>query len=552
MGSPTTTQASPGPALRVLDAVAARRWAVLARAAFAARRTELDALNVFPVPDGDTGTNLFLTIDGALAGEPGRSGVGLTAQSRAFARALLLTARGNSGVILSQIFRGLADEIAARGPEGGGLDGAGLARALVRADEMAWAAVDRPVEGTILSVSRAASRAGLAAGDDLAGVVTAVLAAARAALADTPRQLPALARAGVVDAGGTAYVVLLEALERVVRGGEGESVPPPRPAATRPAPPPLGGDGPAYEVTYLLDGTDEDRVRALRARLAGLGDSLVVSGGDDGADGADGTWSVHVHVDDVGAALEAGVEAGRPHRVRVERFADAAPETSRLHAASYAVVACAAGEGLATLFAAAGARTVPSAPRRRASAGQLLDAVLATGAATVLLLPNDGDTVLAADAAAQVAAERGVDVRVVRSRSAVEGLAALAVLDPSADATTAATALSEAAAATRRGSVTVADRAADTAAGPCRPGDALGLVGGEVVVVGSDLEQTAAHVVQRLLADGGEVVTLVLGESAPAGLGEAVEAAARRTAPHAEITRIYGGQPVHPLFVGVE
>ena len=431
-----------------------------------------------------------------------------------------------------------------------------------------------PVEGTILSVSRAASQAGLAAGDDLGDVVTAVLVAARAALAETPRQLPALARAGVVDAGGTAYVVLLEALERVVRGGETDPSPPGVRAATAPAvaapaaPAAVGPGGPAYEVTYLLDGTDEHRVRALRARLSALGDSLVVSGDVDGdVDG--GTWSVHVHVDDVGAALEAGVEAGRPHRVRVERFADAATGATagdpaggtdrhgalhRAHrlAAPYAVVACAAGEGLATLFAAAGARTVPSAPRRRASAGQLLEAVLATGAPTVLLLPNDGDTVLAADAAAQVAAERGVDVRVVRSRSAVEGLAALAVLDPSADATTAAEALSAAAAATRRGSVTLADRAADTAAGPCRPGDALGLVGGEVVVVEADLERAGARVVEHLLAAGGEVVTLVLGESAPSGLGEAVEAAARRTAPDAEVTRIYGGQPVHPLFVGVE
>jgi len=593
-----TQSATGGAVLTVLDAAAARRWAVLARSAFAARRVEIDDLNVYPVPDGDTGTNLFLTIDGALAtaavATDGPVSDELARQSRAFARAMLLTARGNSGVILSQIFRGLADEIESSGTTT--LDGLGLARALQRADELAWASVGRPVEGTILSVSRAASQAGALAGDVLPTVIRAVLDAARKALARTPSQLPALARAGVVDAGGTGYVVLLEALEHVVGAvacPDPANVAPPRRRTTSrasPEPPasptgaptpagsilpggtdpcaPQGGTPPSaaeYEVMYVLDDSDDDRVGMLRTRLVDLGDSVVVVG-------EGGQWTVHVHVVAafaVGAVVEAGIEAGRPHRVAVTRFADRDGAAAVAQHASVAdrhgtgdvpsaragsaVVACAAGEGLAALFTKAGAQVVPSAPRRRASAGQLLDAVRATGAAEVLLLPNDGDTVLAAYAAAEVAAEEGVIVRVVpQAQAAVQGLAALAVWSPEAGLDDNAVAMGAAAAATRRGAVTVANRDGQTAAGPCHVGDVLGLVDGDVTLVGHDLPTVAIAVVTRLLAQGGELVTLVAGELAPAGLSEAVEVATRRASAEVEVARVYGGQPVFALFVGVE
>lgn len=577
-----TQSATSDGALTLLDAAAARRWVLLARSDFAARRAEIDDLNVYPVPDGDTGTNLFLTIDGALAAGAAPAANPrpdeLARRSRGFARAMLLSARGNSGVILSQIFCGLADEIESSGATA--LGGDGVARGLVRADELAWASVGRPVEGTILSVSRAAARAGALAGDDLVVVVRAVLDAAREALAHTPEQLPALARAGVVDAGGTGYVLLLEALERVVGAGAG-------PVPDRPARPtvrwaPRGrpvlreesaveqeGEGApapasaAYEVMYVLDDSDDARVGALRGRLGDLGDSVVVVG-------EGGRWTVHVHVETafaVGASIEAGIEAGRPHRLEVTRFADDSDDTHRGSGAARrphdgepassrtgsAVVACAAGEGLARLFATAGAQVVPSAPRRRASAGQLLDAVRATGAARVLLLPNDGDTVLAADAAARVAAEEGITVRVVaQARAAVQGLAALAVWSPEAGLDDNAATMGAAASATRRGSVTVANREADTPAGRCRVGDVLGLVDGEVTLVGHDLPTIAIALVSSLLAHGGELVTLVVGEQAPAGLAEVVETAARRALPGVDVTRVYGGQPVFALFVGVE
>src|SRR6266540_3986673 len=276
---------------------------------------EIDDLNVYPVPDGDTGTNLVLTVaaaDEALALEADAL-ASLGHALRCAARGALLGARGNSGVILSQILRGLADALAAAPLAGG----RALATALATAASAAYQAVAQPVEGTILTVVRAAAQAAAAAdSDDLATVARAAADAARAALARTPEQLPVLARAGVVDAGGRGLCVMLDALVEVITG-ERPSDEPVVPASVRP---PLtmaresGSDDYAYEVQFLLDAT-ETAVAPLKQSLAKLGDSLVVVGGD-------GTWNVHVHVNDVGAAVEAGVEAGRPHRITVTRSAD--------------------------------------------------------------------------------------------------------------------------------------------------------------------------------------------------------------------------------------
>jgi DAK2 domain fusion protein YloV len=564
----------------VLDRLAAtdaRRWAVVTRAAFAARRAEIDALNVFPVPDGDTGTNLYLTFDGALDAvrtQHERAGIlglaSLEEECSSLARAMLLTARGNSGVILSQLVRGFAEAIAASGAETA--DGALVVAALERASERAWKAVTHPVEGTILSVARAAAEAAQAAqadgGGSLTGVTEAALRGATEALARTTSQLPALQLAGVVDAGGAGYVLLLEALARVAHEDGGAVGSQARQflddssmrrrldwAPTGAAVHPTGGEGapsgveavqaaagPAYEVMYLLADTDEARVDGLRDTLDGLGDSLLVVGGPD-------LWNVHVHVDDAGAALEAGVVAGRPYRIRVTHFAD---QTGRRPASDLAVVACAAGPGLAAVFAGAGAQVVESGPGRRASAGQLLEAARAAHALTVILLPNDKDTLLAAEAAASAGEQEGIDIHVVRSRTAVQGLAAMAVFDPGEPAARNLTSMSSHASATRHGAVTVASKDALTSAGPCRRGDVLGVVGGDIATVGSDLLAVAEDVMRRLLSSGGELVTVVAGTDAPPGLADDVARWVGREHRDVEVTLVDGGQPHYPLLLGVE
>ena len=559
--------------LERLSAADARRWAVVTRAALAARRAEIDALNVFPVPDGDTGTNLYLTFDGALDAvrtENERAGTvepsSLAEECGALARAMLLTARGNSGVILSQVVRGFAEAIAESGAATA--DGPLVAAALARASERSWRAVTHPVEGTILSVAKAAAEA--AAGSaTLAEATESALRGATEALALTTSQLPALQRAGVVDAGGAGYVLLLEALARVAHedGGVGGLDAAsffddqtlqrrldwaPQGAGVRPTDGTGGAasseegaeadEGPAYEVMYLLADADEDRVEGLKTTLDALGDSLLVVGGPD-------LWNVHVHVDDAGAALEAGVAAGRPYRVKVTRFAD---HPRRRPATGVAVVACAAGPGLAAIFEDSGATVVSSGPGRRASAGQLLEAAREAHALTVILLPNDKDTLLAAEAAADAAEQEGIDLHVVRSRTAVQGIAALAVFDPSLSAARNLAAMSGSAAATRHGAVTVASREALTSAGPCQRGDVLGVVGGDIVTVGGDLLGVAEDVMGRLLSSGGELVTVVAGEDAPHGLADEVARWLGREHRDVEVSVIDGGQPHYPLLLGVE
>lgn len=528
-----------------LDARAARRWGVDVLARLGEQRDVIDGLNVFPVPDGDTGTNLLLTVEAAVdAAERLPDDAHLGAVADAFARGALLGARGSSGVILSQLLRGWADVLAEQ-PSG---SPEAVRAALCRAADQAYAAVARPVEGTMLTVARAAAD-GAAQVGQLVDVVTQALERAQRALERTPGQLDALARAGVVDAGGQGLVLLFESLADTVTGRR--SVRRPRRTTAGPTPAQACGDldqgGPAYEVMYLLD-ADDDAVASLRITLDALGDSLVVVGGA-------GLWNVHVHTDDVGGAVEAGVAAGRPHRIRVTHFAD---QRGRRRAAvgerrSVAVVAGAAGPGLARIFEQSGAVVVRSAPGRRASTGQLLDAVRGARADAVVVLPNDPDTLSAARAAATAARDEGVQVAVLPTRAAVQGLAAIAVHDRNSPLPEDLVRMSAAAAATRHGAVTVAVREALTSAGWCRVGDVLGILDGDVVVVGADLREVAHGVATRLVSAGGELMTLVTGADVQAkALADAVADAVRSGRRDLEVTVVEGGQDGYPLLLGLE
>ena len=532
-----------------LDARAARQWGRDVLARLGEQRAEIDALNVFPVPDGDTGTNLYLTVESAAdAVERLGDDADVAAVADAFATGALLGARGNSGVILSQLLRGWAQVLKAH-PQVGA---AAVCEALQRAADEAYTAVSRPVEGTMLTVARAAAdgaRDATAGGGDLVAVVRAAVEAADTALVHTPEQLPALQRAGVVDAGGQGLLVLLESLLGTVTGRR--TVRSARPAPrSRPAVDDAAGDeGPEYEVMYLLDAAVDAPLPELRSTLDALGESTVVVGGG-------GLWNVHVHTDDVGGAIEAGIGIGRPHRIRVTRLADQQGRRAAVDAApdaAVAVVATAAGSGLAALLEQAGAVVVPSAPGRRASTGELLAAVRATHARSVVLLPNDPDTHAAAGAAAAAARDEGIQVAVLPTRAAVQGLAALAVHDPFSPLSQDLVRMSAAAAATRHGAVTVAAREALTSAGWCQAGDVLGVVDGDVAVIGKALADVAAEVVQRLLAGGGELLTVVTGDDPDAGvLADAVAAQVRSSRLDVEVNVVDGGQATYPLLLGLE
>jgi DAK2 domain fusion protein YloV len=616
---------------QTLDALAVRTWCGLALEALGRAREEIDAINVYPVADGDTGTNLYLTVESAAAAveavfagyetvtgagpmgsaptgavstgsaptgavSTGVTGIGLPTLAdavRAMAHGALIGARGNSGTILAQLLRGMAQVLAAdgeagsetageaeRGAEGetegetAHTDGQALRLALRQAADSAREAVAHPVEGTVLTVAAAAAEAATGTEGDCGTVACAAYEGARAALMATPGQLAVLERAGVVDAGGRGLLAVLAALAETFTG---ES-----PGAGRVAvevhtrvngmdgvsgvdrvdgldrvdvngvcvdggP---GEDNPAFEVTYLLEAEDADMAR-LRARLDRLGNSLVVVGGD-------GLWNVHVHADDAGAAVEAGVEAGRPYRIRITHFglgdahtADAAGRPPR-ERAQRAVVAVVPGEGLAGLYAEAGATTVLARPGEPPASGELVEAVRRAHAREVVLLPNDADLRHTAAAAAEQARTEGVRVALIPTRSAVQGIAALAVHEPERRFDEDVVAMTSAAGATRYAEVAVAERQSWTMAGICQAGDVLGLIDGDVAVIGSDITATAETVLDRMLAAGGEMVTLVLGDDAPGSIAAHLEARVRESYLAVDTVAYRGGRQGALLLIGVE
>ncbi|GHJ49845.1 dihydroxyacetone kinase [Catellatospora sp. TT07R-123] len=531
--------------LEVLDVAAVRRWSSLAVAVVGRQEHALNQLNVYPVPDGDTGTNLLLTLTAAhqaqvdvLTEDPTPGSV-----LRAMARGALLGARGNSGVITAQWLSGLADRV----------DDDGLVPALDAAATSAYAAVARPVEGTILTVARDAAKA--AAGcrtDDCVTAVREAVGEARRALARTPEQLPVLATAGVVDAGGHGLVLLLEAMLEALTGEHDESQAPGVVATVTDDEEHSGHDhgaharpayrGPAYEVQFLID-TGAGEIAELREALDRLGDSLVVVGGP-------ATWRVHVHVDDAGAAVETGLAAGRPYQIQITHLTSPTAEHAprRPDPTARAVVVTAAGEGIEDLLTAEGAVAVPANP----STAEVLDAILATGAGRVAVVPTDGNLRAVAQAAADEAFGEGVKVRVIPTRSPVQALAALAVRDSSRRFEDDVIAMAEAAGACRSAEVTWASREALTVAGRCRPGDVIALIEGEVNLIGDDLRTVCVELLDRMLASGGELVTLIVGAQAPQELVPALNAHVAARWPFVEIHAYDGGQPHYPLLVGVE
>jgi DAK2 domain fusion protein YloV len=517
-------------------------------------REELDALNVFPVPDGDTGTNMFLTFEGAhgdlVALLKDHPGLPMVEAAKEYNRFLLFAARGNSGVIMSQLFGAMVRRLVE--PTGERLPVA-LAAAMTAATEAGYAAVGDPVEGTILTVARAASdaaqRSAKRSDATLIRVLRAAASAASDALDRTPEQLKVLRNAGVVDAGGRGLCVVLDAIETVLTGKTSVSA---GPAVKRPLPVPmptddLTEDGPAYEVMYLLDAPDES-IPALKQSLHPLGDSLVVVGGE-------GVWNVHVHVDDVGAAIEAGIRAGAPHRVRVTHFAEqiaAKAPKAEPEPRGRRVVVVAFGAGLADVFLESGAQVVMATPDVRPSTQEFYEAVIGTGAAEVVLLPNDRKATAAAEAAAQRAQEvGGMRVVVIPTSAQVQGLAALAVHDPGRTFDQDLVEMAAAARHARSGAITVADKQAMTMAGPCEPGDVLGVVEGDFAIVGADQFTVAMGVLDRMIGGGGELVTIVAGAGS-GDLSERCAAYVSGTYVHVDVVEYSGGQERYPLLFGVE
>ena len=544
---------------RTLPAVLTRIHRVLA-----AHRAEVDGLNVFPVPDGDTGTNLAHTVRAALEdlGDDDGDRTGEIA-----IRGAMRGARGNSGVILSQVVRALAETLVDDEP----MDGRDFADFLARARELAYEAVSDPVEGTILTaLTVAAETAAQVADEDLAKVVRRVCDDVHLAVARTPEQLEVLRRAGVVDAGARGLELVLDAIHGHVTGEDIDTTPDEVVAVAGPgAPGGRGGDGPLpfrYEVQYLLE-ADDARAGELRSELRGLGDSVVVVG-------SAGLLNVHVHTNEIGAAIEAGVRLGRPSDISVVAFADEMGGADRapcsrersgggdgedggaeVPTVGLGCVAVLPGPGLRAIAEELGAVVVDGTSGALPSVADVLNAVGTVRADRIAILPGHRNVVPTARQASAVSvAEGGRDLQVIATADTPPAvLSALAVYDPSAGADDVIDDMWAAASAVRAGEVVAAVRTAETPLGEVREGQYLALVAGEVVAVHDDpLEALVAVVADDVgEVDPGGIVTLCVGADVDHDeRGRAVDRL-RELFPDAEIETIDGGQRPGRYHLGI-
>ena len=547
---------------RRLDAPALRDWAHTSVGDLIAHTDEINRLNVFPVADADTGTNMLFTMRAAWAQADATASDGDVARvTAALADGALHGARGNSGVILSQILRGLADVTAEASAERGGeladIDGVVLAAALRHAVGLVVESMGESMPGTIVSVLQAAAEAAEDANSDdadLVGVIAAAADTAVIALDKTIEQLDVLADAGVVDAGGRGLLVLLDALSRTVSGHaptRQEYVPqPPDVGMTVAAPAPL-----RFEVMYLLSGCEPDGVEHLRQRLDELGDSVAIAASS--SEGA-GRYSVHVHSDDAGGAIEAALPFGTPSRIQITALTGAAgTHAPGGWSRERAVLAVVDGDGAAELFAGEGAHVLrpdPDAtdPTTAVSAKQLLRGLVDAGAAQIMVLPNGYVAAEELVAGCTAAIGWGIDVVPVPAASMVQGLAALAVHDADRQAVDDGYTMARAAAGARHGSVRVATEEALTWAGTCQPGDGLGIASDEVLIVAEDITAAGVGLIDLLLVAGGELVTVLTGADVDPGVGEALREHVHRQHLGTELVTYHTGHRGDALLIGVE
>ena len=567
------------PVLEEFGADALRDTVIAFRDTMKRHASGINRLNVYPVPDGDTGTNMARTLDAVVTELEGAS-PGLDTTCEAISHGSLMGARGNSGVILSQILRGLSATLKTAQTSGAHR----VAEALKAASAAAYEAVLKPIEGTILTVVRETAEAATKAANEGASLVVMLRDArnaGRKALDNTPELLPVLKDAGVVDAGGAGFLLFMDSALHVVDG--------------EPLPEPIYSDGPSaeqlekvalrtandgsvdvselrYEVMFLLD-LDDANLKIFKNAWGEIGDSIVVVGGD-------GLYNCHIHTNDIGAAVEAPlIVGGRPSKIRVtDLFEEMAEEhakreeslgapvevlggsrssgragsrQSALPPVTCAVVAVASGEGLAELFGQMGVHgVVTGGQTMNPSTQELLDAVEHMNATQVVILPNNKNIIPVANKINELTKK---DVRVVPTCSMPEALAALVAYDPEASAEHNESQMSRAASSVATGEVTQAVRDTNSDAGQVKAGDFIGLVRGDgVVAVAKNLETVCHDLIAKLISPGRELLTIITGDGATSQSTESLVAHIASVYPQITCEVHFGGQPLYPYLFGVE
>ena len=516
----------------------------------------INALNVFPVPDGDTGVNMLLTMQAALQEVSDFPGHPVGEVAGAMAQGALMGARGNSGVILSQVFRGMAvglDEVQAMGPKE-------LARALVQGSETAYQGVIEPVEGTMLTVARDAGNAALEAaanGARLVEVLESTVSAARESVARTPTLLDVLRKAGVVDAGGQGLYVILDGFLRHARGEplEAAELQQVKPAEHLEAP----TDGQmewGYCTEFIVQGKDLGYAD-LREAISSMGDSALVVGDET-------LIKVHVHTFDPGGVLSFAAQRGVLHRIKIDNMEDQhheyrllgqgeaspTPEATSVDPSMVSPVVVAPGEGMARVFESLGAAAVvPGGQTMNPSTDEILAAIEAVPSRRVVVLPNNANVIMTAEQAAQASTKQVV---VVPTRTLPQGVGALLAIDPQASPEDSAKTMAEAAASIRTVEVTRAVRDAEFGHVRVGKGQYLALLDDTPVAAGRSLPKVIRKALDSMPADEGELITIYFGADASSKEAESLGARIRRWYPQREVEIVEGGQPHYPYILSLE
>lgn len=542
-----------------------------ASANLTANKERINALNVFPVPDGDTGTNMGLTMSSAVRDVPAQTTV--IAAAKVLAHGALLGARGNSGVILSQILRGFSQ----------GLDGVeeirghDFARAMQKGVELAYKSVMRPVEGTILTVARKmseAAAAAVAAQDDISveALLVDMLQHGYKALAETPEQLPVLKQAGVVDSGASGLIAIFEGGLRAIRGEEFEidlSIPGKADFTRQTEDVDDHSDLVNHYCTeFFIHGQDID-VDTYRAHLQNMGESQVIVGNET-------VVKTHIHTADPGAVLSYALQFGSLHDLKIDNMKDqhretifteedkladtmqqagealagAIEELSAVDLPTCGAVVVSSGDGLDQIFREMGAAALVSGGQSmNPSAEDILQAIRSVPAQEVVLLPNNSNIIMAATQAGQIADK---PVAIVPSKFLTQGIAAMMDFDPEQTAAENAESMQEAMTAVRNGQITYAVRDSQFDGQDIHEGDILGLLDGKIAVVEPDIEAAVLALLPQMFGDETSLITLLYGEGVD---GEAAAALAERLAgeyPDYELDMQLGGQAVYHYLVSVE
>lgn len=531
-------------------------------------RSEVDALNIFPVPDGDTGTNMSMTI-GAAAKEmavlPDDCTIG-DASARC-ASALLRGARGNSGVILSLIFRGFSKGF--KGLETA--DSKAVANAFELGVKAAYKAVMKPTEGTILTVVRKASEAATKSAEtekDPLEVSFEALKAAKEALAQTPELLPVLKQAGVVDAGGSGLVLIFEGIQSVwangviVRPIEGSGVEP----VSVPSKSTVANASDDIKFGYCSEfliekasGAKEKDPLKLRAFLESIGDCVVVVDDND-------IIKVHVHSNEPGNVIQAALKYGQLINIKIDNMryqhrnanegvangeAPVMPKAEPVN--KYGFVAVCAGEGLEELFKDIGADVVVSGGQTmNPSTDDILNAVMATPAKTVFVLPNNKNIIMAAEQSINLA--EGREVRVLQTKTIPQGISAMLMFDETADANENQMAMMEAAENVETAQVTFAARDSEIEGVPIKQGEIMGLCNGKIKYTGNDIKDIAyKSAVKVFKKNQSSIITVIYGaDTTEADAEEVKNRLAEKYGDDVEISIVNGGQPIYYFIISVE